>query len=118
MTDMVCIVCPRGCNLKVDENNDYKVIGHACGRGEDYGREEMMNPTRTVTTTVGISGAMYRRCPVKTKEPIPKRFIKDAMRLLDNVELSAPVTEGSVVVGDICGTGIPWVTTRGFGMWS
>ena len=25
MTDLICIVCPKGCHLKVDEENGYKV---------------------------------------------------------------------------------------------
>lgn len=110
MNEMICIVCPVSCHLKVDEHG--AVTGNACPRGEAYGREEAQNPVRIVTSTVRISGAMHRRCPVKTKSPIPKRLIPDAMRLLDAVELTAPVAEGLVVVPDICGTGIPFVTTR------
>ena len=34
MKDMICIVCPVGCRISVDEENDYKVIGlsliHIC----------------------------------------------------------------------------------------
>ena len=112
MTDLICIVCPKGCSLSVDENDNYKVSGHSCERGEEYGREELENPTRVVTSTVSISGAMYRRCPVKTKQPIPKGLIMDAVDMLGTIELAAPVREGSVIITDICGTGVPWVTTR------
>ena len=28
MTDLICIVCPKGCHLKVDEENGYKVTGN------------------------------------------------------------------------------------------
>ena len=28
MKDMVCIVCPVGCRISVDEENDYSVIGN------------------------------------------------------------------------------------------
>ena len=112
MTELICIICPKSCNLLVDENDDYKMTGHGCHRGEEYGREELRNPIRVLTSTVRISGAIYNRCPVKTKAPIQKRFIFDAMRLLDGVELAAPVQEGQVVVEDICGSGIPWVTSR------
>ena len=115
MTELICIVCPKSCNLTVDENDNYKVTGHSCERGVEYGRDEVTNPVRTVTSTVKISGAAYNRCPVKTRSPIPKRFVFDAMRLLDAAELDAPVQEGAVVVEDICGTGVPWVTTRSLG---
>ena len=112
MTELVCIVCPKGCRLKVDANDGYKAAGHDCARGEAYGRGELENPVRTITSTVKITGALYRRCPVKTNSAIPKRLIFDAMRLLESVELKAPVKEGDVVVGDICGTGVSFVTTR------
>jgi len=95
----------------VSENGG--TIGHSCARGEIYGREERINPVRIVTSTVKISGAVHSRIPVKTKTHIPKHLISDAMRLLDDVELTAPVDEGFTVIADICGTGIPWVTTRG-----
>ena len=38
MKELICIVCPKGCHLKVDENNDYKVSGNACERGAEYGK--------------------------------------------------------------------------------
>ena len=112
MTKLICIVCPRGCHLEVDENNGFAVTGHACERGDTYGREELRNPLRVITSTVRITGATHRRCPVKTASPIPKRLIFEAMRLLDDVELKAPVRLGHIVVEDVCGTGIPFVTTR------
>jgi CxxC motif-containing protein len=98
--------------LTVDEKNNYAVTGHECKRGINYGRSEIENPTRVITSTVKICGAIYRRCPVKTASPIPKSIIKEAMQLLNNIELTAPVKMGQVVVSDICGTGVDFVTTR------
>ena len=43
MKELNCIVCPKGCHLKVDENNDYKVSGNACERGAEYGKNELIN---------------------------------------------------------------------------
>ena len=112
MTKIICIVCPKGCHLNVDENNNFAVTGHDCERGVAYGRSELENPTRVITSTVKINGAIHRRCPVKTASPIPKGLIAEAMCLLDDVELVAPVKLGQVVVEDICGTGIPFVASR------
>ena len=33
MRELICITCPKGCYLKVDEENDYKVTGNGCPRG-------------------------------------------------------------------------------------
>jgi len=112
MTELICIVCPRGCHLKVDEENGYRVTGNSCARGEAYGKTELTNPTRVITSTVKIEGAEYPRCPVKTDAPIPKRLIFDAMKTLNPVELKAPARIGDIVVKDVCGTGANFVVTR------
>ena len=39
-------------------------------------------------------------------------MIIQAMNLLKKVRLSAPVAAGAVVVQDICGTGVDWITTK------
>ena len=54
MTNIICITCPKGCHLSVDENNDYAVTGNACPRGEIYGKNELKNPVRVVTSTVRV----------------------------------------------------------------
>jgi CxxC motif-containing protein len=112
VTNIICILCPKGCHLTVDENNNFAVAGHQCKRGETYGKNELKNPTRVISSTVKIKGAIHRRCPVKTALPIPKSLINEAVKLLNNVELTAPVIAGQVVAEDICGTGIAFVTTR------
>ena len=112
MTNLICIVCPKGCHLAVDEDNNYEVTGFGCARGVDYGKKELTNPTRVITSTVKITGGIHKRLPVKTNQDIPKGMIHDAMALLDAVELTAPVKVGDVVVLDICGTGAAWVAAR------
>lgn len=113
MTELICIVCPKGCHLHVDEENDYKVTGNSCEKGEEYGKMELKNPTRVITSTVRCNGGAHSRCPVKTDGAIPKKLIFDAMRILDDVTLTAPVKLGQVVVENVCGTGANFVATRG-----
>lgn len=112
MKELVCIVCPKGCRLQVDEENGLCVSGNSCPRGEVYGKKEVTNPTRTLTSVVRIRGAAIPCCPVKTSSDIPRRLIPEAMALLRGIELTAPVSIGDVVIGDICGTGVRWVVTR------
>ncbi len=108
--ELICIVCPKGCQLKVE--TDGTVTGHSCPRGEEYGKLEMTAPTRTVTSTVRINGASVPRCPVKTDKAVPKNKIFDVMRCLDEITLQAPVALGSVVIENVCGLGANIVTTR------
>ena len=109
MTALICIACPKGCHLTVDEA--LNVTGHACERGLTYGREEIQNPVRVVTSTVRVTGGVRRRCPVKTAGGIPKALVFEAMRVLDGFSLQAPVQAGQTVVADVCGTGVDFVST-------
>ena len=112
MTELICIVCPKGCHLKVDEQNDYAVTGNGCKRGEAYGKKELTNPTRVVPSTGKSDGGARRRRPVRTGEPIPEAMIFDAMKLLDTVEVTSPVKRGAAVYKNILGTGIDFIATR------
>lgn len=112
MTQLVCIVCPRGCHLQVDVENGYAVTGNACPRGDVYGQKELRNPTRTLTSTVQITGAAIPRLPVKTDCEIPKEMVLQAVRLLDPVVVAAPVETGDVILADVLGTGANIVATR------
>lgn len=112
MKDLVCIVCPRGCRLKVDENNGFTVTGNSCPRGEAYGKQEVTAPVRTVTSTVRISGGIHEMCPVKTDKSVPKEKMFDIMREIAKVELVSPVKCGQVVIQNVCGTEANVVTTK------
>ncbi len=114
MKELICIVCPKGCHLKVDEENNYAVTGNACPRGAEYGAAELQHPVRVLTSTVKLAGCSARRCPVKTNGSIPKGMLFDAMSVLDAVELTAPVAVGQVVVADLLGTGVDVVATKAF----
>lgn len=112
MTELICIICPRGCHLRVDEANGCAVEGHGCKRGVEYGQKELMNPTRGITSTVTLTGGALERLPVKTSAPIPKRLVMEAVRLLDTLEARSPVYIGDVIVPDILGTGVKFIATR------
>lgn len=111
MTELICIVCPKGCHLKVDEENGYAVTGNSCEKGAAYGKKELTNPTRVVTSTVRVDGGEKRRVSVKTNRDIPKGKMLEAVALLNTVCLTAPVHIGDVVLEDILGTGADFVAT-------
>ena len=112
MTELICIVCPQGCHLKVDEANDYKVTGNGCPRGAEYGKKELVNPTRVITTTVAIEGGIYRRIPVKTAGDIPKGMIFEIMDEINKVVVKAPVKVGDVIIENVLGTGVNVVSAK------
>ena len=112
MKELICIVCPKGCHLKVDEENGYAVTGNSCVRGAEYGKKELVNPTRVITSTVKVQGGALRRVSVKTSSDIPKGEIFRAMALLEDVTVQAPVAIGDVVVKDLLGLGVDFVATK------
>lgn len=112
MTELICIVCPKGCHLCVDEENGYAVKGNSCDRGEEYGKREVQNPVRVLTSTVYVEGAGGRCCPVKTSEAIPKKDIFRAMAELRELTVQAPVKTGDVIVKNVCGSGADWIATK------
>ncbi len=112
MTELVCIICPKGCTLLVDEENDFSVCGQGCKRGEAYGKEEVQHPVRTLTATVCITGAVHRRCPVKLTKPIEKHLLCQAAMALQTVCLKAPIQQGAVVLCNVLGTGADCVATK------
>lgn len=112
MAEIICIVCPIGCHLTVDEENDYKVTGNQCHRGAIYGKQELQNPVRTITSTIKINAASHPRLPVKTSGAIPKGKIFDIMHLINQTEVTAPVSVGEVIIPNILETGVDIVATR------
>ena len=112
MKELICIVCPRGCHLRVDEENGYTVTGNNCPRGAEYGKNEVTHPTRVLTSTVRISGAAYRRCPVRTTHPIPKEKMTEVMKALNAVSLSSPVKSGDIALTDAANTGVNVIVTK------
>ncbi|HNY74540.1 MAG: DUF1667 domain-containing protein [Bacilli bacterium] len=110
MKELICILCPRGCRLKVDD--DLNVTGNFCPRGILYAKTEMTNPTRIITSTVKIKAKNAVRLSVKTAQAIPKGKMFDCMRELDKVMVEAPIRIGDVIVYNICETGVDVVATK------
>ncbi len=111
MKELICIVCPRGCHLNVDEAT-LEVIGNACPRGEEYGKNEVSCPMRTVTGSVGIKGAIHPRLAVRTDKAVPKDKMFEIMDVLHSFNIDAPVKRGQVLIENICGTDANIIASR------
>jgi len=111
MKEMICIVCPRGCHLKVDEQT-LEVTGNFCPRGAEYGKNEVTHPMRTLTGSVAIVGGMHARLPVRTDRPIPKEKMFEVMNALHSFTATAPVARGQVLIENVCSTGADIIASR------
>lgn len=110
MRDLVCIVCPRGCRLKVDEN--MVVTGNYCKRGTTYALNELIKPMRMVTSTVKIDSIIIERLPVVTEKPIPKEKIFAVMEAINQVQVKAPVKIHDVIIENVLSLGVNIIATR------
>ena len=108
--EMICIVCPRGCRLRIDGNR--RVTGNACPRGEVYAETELTHPTRTVTSTIRLTGSTLKHIPVKTSEPIPKEKIFDVMAKIQRQSATVPVDCGQILIKNVLGLNADIVATR------
>ena len=110
-----CINCPLGCQLtvEIEDGEVVRVSGNTCKRGEVYGRKEVTNPTRIVTSSVPVLGSQTERMvSVKTATDIPKDKIFDVMAALKYVTVKAPVRIGDVIVANVADTGADIVATK------
>ena len=112
--NLICIGCPLGCPLTVEmEGNEVKsVSGNTCPRGDAYAKKELTNPTRIVTSTVRVAGGKLAMVSVKTESDIPKGKIFDCVKALKDIEVTAPVKIGDVIVENVAGTGVNVIATK------
>lgn len=112
--EMVCIVCPVGCHMKVtmDKGQVTKVEGNSCKRGIGYAEAEYTHPTRTLTTTIRVKNGEVPMISVKTDEPVPKSLLKACMKVINEVKIEAPISVGDKIIENILDTGSNIVATR------
>lgn len=111
--NLICINCPKGCHLTVEKINDEVIVkGNECKRGEIYGINELINPLRTLTTTLQIDSKDYSRLPVISSAPLPKDKLMDVMKQLKNVKVSAPIHINDVVVKNILDLNVDIIASK------
>lgn len=109
--ELICISCPKGCHLKVDEES-LSVSGNSCPKGAEYGVNEVTNPVRIITSTVKVEGGDTAVVPVKTQKAIPKGLTMKCMEEINKITVEAPVKIGDIVIKNIFETGVDIVATK------
>lgn len=111
--ELTCIICPRGCTLKIkfDKNNDViSVEGNTCKRGEVYAKNECTNPQRTVTTTMRCDDGSV--VSVKTESTVPKSKVTECMEIINRTTVELPVKIGQSVIDDVFGSRVVVTANR------
>lgn len=86
ITHYLCIGCPLGCRLEVEEDAEGSIVevrGFSCRKGKVFAEREHTDPRRMVTATA-----------------------------LDGFVVVAPIHLGDIVLPDACGTGVDVVASR------
>ncbi|QLY40858.1 DUF1667 domain-containing protein [Hujiaoplasma nucleasis] len=108
--EYICIVCPRGCRVNVDEN--LNVSGNQCQRGKTYALNEMKSPTRILTTTIKTTFQDMPRVSCKTDKAIPKSLLFAAMKIINQMTIDKSMYIGDIVIENILDTGANVVLTK------
>lgn len=109
---LTCIICPLGCLMEVTiehEGESKRVIDvkdNTCPRGSEYAQKELINPTRTLTTTIAVNGGETALLPVKTAGEVPKDQLINCMEIVRRITANAPIKRGDILIRDILGTGV------------
>ncbi len=115
--EFTCVVCPNGCTIVVDVDNDETPVvtrgqGNVCRRGEAWARQEVENPMRTIASSVPVNNGDFPLVSVRTNRPVPLARIREVMEEIRRVSLSAPVGIGDVIVSSPAGCDTEVVATR------
>ena len=114
MSELVCIVCPRGCALQVEREGDtFRVTGNSCKRGEAFAISEQTAPMRTLCTTVRTAFPGVPVLPVRVSAEIPKEKIFPVMEAINAVTLETPVSMGGAILENVLGLGVDLVAASG-----
>jgi len=112
--EIICILCPVGCKMKVEIRNGeiVRVENAECGRGKDYSAQEVKSPVRDFFTTVRVKGGRMPLVSVRSIKPVPKDMLIPCATELARIMVSAPVRLGDTVFKNMLNLGIDIVATK------
>jgi CxxC motif-containing protein len=112
MKKVVCIICPNGCLLEIDkQDGEFIVMGNMCQRGREFGINEIINPKRSICSTVRTSYKSIPRLPVRTDGEIPFNLVFNTMKEINEINLDHPVHSGEIIIENILETGVNIIAT-------
>ena len=110
--ELICVICPKGCPLvaEVENNEVISVSGNTCPRGKTYAENEILNPVRTLTTTMKTDNGKF--VSVRSEQPLPKEKMFDYMNIINQTIVKTPVEIGTVLVYNIGESGVNIIATK------
>jgi CxxC motif-containing protein len=115
--EFICVVCPNGCaiNASFERAPAPRLIasdGWRCKRGEEWIRQEIESPMRTIATSVLVKDGDCICASVRTRNAIPLAKVREVMDYLRGVVLEAPLCIGDVAAVNPGDSGSDIIVTR------
>ena len=115
--ELICVICPNGCQLVADIEEDDKIFikdirGHLCEKGPEWAEQELVNPMRTIASSIIIEHGDFPLVSVRTDSPIPLKKIFDVMKEIKGAKLKAPVKIGDILIKNISDLPCNIIATR------
>ena len=108
-----CILCPNSCEIVVDYDgvNIHNIQGNKCDNGREYVTQELIDPKRTLTSSVLVLGGDRPLASVRLNAPISRSLLLPLMDEIKGIVLKAPVEPGQVVLARVFGTDADLIAT-------
>ncbi len=113
--DVTCILCPIGCEIRVNRKILSIIDGPKCKRGIEYAKNEIINPRRIITTTMYVRNGEIPLVSVKTSRPIPKDKIFEILNIIKSKSVEAPIEIGQIIIKNILNTNSDIIATKSIG---
>lgn len=121
--ELICVICPNGCELQAEVSQEdgrftvSDVTGNLCDKGPEWARQEIVNPMRTISSSVLVEGGDFPLASVRTDAPISLKDIFQVMEEIKAIKLKAPVRIGDVVIKNVAGLPCNIIATRNVFQW-
>ncbi len=115
--EMICVICPNGCQLQTEIQEGERpvvieITGNLCDKGSEWARQEIVNPMRTIASSVLIEQGDFPMVSVRTDSPIPFKNIFDVMKKIKAARVKAPVNIGDLIIEKVAGLSCNIIATR------
>ncbi|WP_300462542.1 DUF1667 domain-containing protein [Desulfobacula sp.] len=119
--ELVCIVCPNGCQVEalIEETPALKVLevsGCTCDKGIAWVEQEIVNPMRTIASSIVVEQGDFELVSVRTDTAIPLGKIFEVMDIIQHKRVKAPVTIGDRLIENPAGVPCHIIATRNVGV--
>ena len=113
-SEITCIICPIGCEVTVHHKEGIitKIEDYQCKKGIEYAKEELLDPKRTLTTSIMVKDGELPLVSVKTSKPIRKDILYEVMDAIAGIEVEAPIEIGDILVAHVLDLDADIVATK------